>query len=466
MEVLVERGASKGDCVQKIVEKYGIWFTILREKKIPSSGFLGLFPREKVELEYCLSPQRIPSRQGVLPGGETLLQLSETPLSPFPNRQAAGQTTASTAMSAATPSILPRDDTTLDFVEAKKRVLAAAGRNPEQVFQQVQGQDEKAINQQLILDKLQEIEEKIGAGGKQTMEHPNLVRIAQILRQNDFSERYTTMLMERAHKELSLETLEDFDAVQNRFLIWIGESIKIYHEPEKPERARGSGGHVGGRIMVLIGPTGVGKTTTVVKLAAIYGIENSKRRPLSVRMITIDAFRIGAYEQIGKFGDIMDIPVSYIDNQRDLRREIDLYREETDLILIDTIGSSPKDSVKLGEMKKLLDACGSKAELHLVISASTKTGDIEHILQQFEPFDYQAVLLTKLDETRYIGNVISALVERNKAVSYITDGQDVPKYIRKASVVRFLINLDEFHVDREEIEKRFPAGEADQFQWG
>jgi flagellar biosynthesis protein FlhF len=65
-----------------------------------------------------------------------------------------------------------------------------------------------------------------------------------------------------------------------------------------------------------------------------------------------------------------------------------------------------------------------------------------------------------------VGNVISALAERGKPISYITDGQSVPKDIKKASVVRFLINLDEFRIDREEIEKRFPAADADQFQWG
>jgi flagellar biosynthesis protein FlhF len=162
----------------------------------------------------------------------------------------------------------------------------------------------------------------------------------------------------------------------------------------------------------------------------------------------------------------MEIPFSCVDNYRDLRREIDLYREETNMILIDTIGRSPRDSVKLGEMKELLDACGSRAQIHLVLSASTKTSDIELTLQQFEPFNYQAVLLTKIDETRHIGNIISALADKGKAVSFITDGQNVPKDIRKASIVRFLINLEEFRVDREEIEKRFPAGEADQFQWG
>ncbi|MDR0290403.1 MAG: flagellar biosynthesis protein FlhF, partial [Treponema sp.] len=218
--------------------------------------------------------------------------------------------------------------------------------------------------------------------------------------------------------------------------------------------------------MVLIGPTGVGRTTTVAKLAAIYGIENAGRRPLSVRMITIDAFRIGAIAQIEKYCRIMELPVSCIENHRDLRREIDLYSEETDLILVDTIGRSPRDSAKLGEMKELLDACGTKAEIHLVLSASTKASDMEHILQQFEPFNYQAILLTKLDETRHIGNVVSSLAERNKPISYITDGQHVPKDIKKASVVRLLINLEDFRIDREKIEKQFPAPEADQFQWG
>jgi flagellar biosynthesis protein FlhF len=357
------------------------------------------------------------------------------------------------------------DDSTLDFVEEKKRVLAAAGKNPDQVFRQIQEQDKteaeiQSRNQQLILDKLENIQKKIETGTEKT-EHPSLIRISQMLKQNDFSECYIAGILEKARKELPLDTLENFGAVQDRVIGWIGESIKIYDGHDRPAR---------GRIMALVGPTGVGKTTTIAKLAAIYGIygietRDAERSPLSVRIITIDAFRIGAKEQIEDYGNIMEIPVSYIDNHRDLRREIDLYREETDLILVDTIGRSPKDSVKLGEMKELLNACGSKAEIHLALAASTKTSDMEHILQQFEPFNYQAVMLTKLDETRHVGNVISALAERGKPVSYITDGQIVPKDIRKASVVRFLINLDEFRIDREEIEKRFPAAEADQFQW-
>ena len=87
------------------------------------------------------------------------------------------------------------------------------------------------------------------------------------------------------------------------------------------------------------------------------------------------------------------------------------------------------------------------------------------MLRQFEPFNYRSVVLTKLDETGHVGNVISALAERGKAVSWITDGQKVPNDIKKASVVRFLTNLDEFKVDRDTIEKLFPVDAADQIQW-
>lgn len=315
----------------------------------------------------------------------------------------------------------------------------------------------EAAHQQQILDRLKEIQETINLKDTVKTEHPSIARISQMLKTNDFSERYTAGILGRAHKELPLDTLEDFNAVQDCVLGWIGESIKIFPVPD-PRK--------GGRIMALVGPTGVGKTTTIAKLAAKYGPLNSDQSPLSIRMITIDAYKIGAKAQLVDYGDMLDIPVAYIDNRRDLRREIDLYREDTDLILVDTIGRSPRDSAKLGEMQELLEACGSKAEIHLAMSASTKTSDMEHILQQFEPFNYQAVILTKLDETRHIGNVISALAERGKPVSYITDGQEAHKNINRASVVRFLINMEEFRVDRDEIEKRFPSVEANQLQWG
>jgi flagellar biosynthesis protein FlhF len=252
--------------------------------------------------------------------------------------------------------------------------------------------------------------------------------------------------------------LDDFNAVQDRLLEWIGESIPIYQKTGAQPFSRRKG-----KIMALIGPTGVGKTTTVAKLAAVYGVISAEAR--SVRMITIDAYRIGAKDQIEKLGDLMGIPVAFVDNRIDLKREIDLYQDKADLLLVDTIGKSPKDSGKLGEMQELLSVIGSRAEVHLVLSASTKARDLIEIMRQFEPFNYHAVILSKLDETGHVGNVISALAEKGKPVSYITDGQKVPEDIMKASAVRFLVNLEEFIVDRDKIEKRFPVQEANSMEW-
>jgi len=104
-----------------------------------------------------------------------------------------------------------------------------------------------------------------------------------------------------------------------------------------------------------------------------------------------------------------------VETFEDLRKTIALYSQDVDLILVDTIGKSPRDNVKLAEMKQLLAACGSNAEVHLALAATTKSSDIREILQQFEPFNYRSVIVTKLDETIRIGNVVSALTERGKA---------------------------------------------------
>jgi flagellar biosynthesis protein FlhF len=110
---------------------------------------------------------------------------------------------------------------------------------------------------------------------------------------------------------------------------------------------------------------------------------------------------------------------------------------------------------KLGEMREVLDAAGSYSEIHLAVSATTKASDVEDILKTFEPFRYRAVILTKLDETLRLGNILSVLSSMGKPVSYIADGQSVPQDIERASVLRLLMNLEGFQCPRERLEKKF-----------
>ena len=416
MELFTEQGKTRLDCEYKIRKKYGERFIVHRQRTVPLGGWLGFFTREGVELEFYIPPQ--------LSGRSYSQNNSASPMN-----QA-------------------------DFEEEKKKVIAA-GRDS------VSGSRPSDAAQNRILEELKEIKQIIDSASTKTEEHPSLKRMAELLRLNDFTDAYISKMLEKARSELSLEILDNFNAAQERLVEWIGESILICKEPFVAPR---SIKRPAAQIIALVGPTGVGKTTTIAKLAANFGLDSDGSSLRSVRMITIDAFRIGARAQIESFGEIMRIPVTYVDNRRDLRKEIAISQDDNDLILIDTIGKSPKDSAKLGEMKEFLDVCGSGLETHLVISAGTKASDVSAILQQFEPFNYRSVIISKLDETIHVGNIISALGSKGKPVSYITDGQKVPSDIKRASVVRFLMNLDEFTLNRDKMEKRFPV-EADKFIW-
>jgi flagellar biosynthesis protein FlhF len=430
MEYFTEQAYSYSACLEKIRKKYGNRAKILIQKSIRMKGPFGFFSRDGVEISGFVSYEagRTAAESGALPRTETVSR--QEPL----------------------PRNIPQTEvrSPVDFETEKKRILAAANPKVDPTLQ-------------LVLSEVRTIKEKIEAGNTAVLstavpgaDHPAITRIRDILIQNDFTPNYTGNIIDRVRKEISLEGLEDFDALQDRVVEWIGESIRIYKEEEIRRRPR---------IMVLVGPTGVGKTTTIAKLAAIYGTGFAGRRPLSVRLVTIDNYRIGASYQIEKYGGIMEIPVSSVKNHQDLKQVIALDSDNMDLILIDTIGKSPRAAVELAEMKQLLDACGSSAEFHLAVAATTKSSDILEILMQYEPFVYRSVIVTKMDETIRLGNVISALSDKGKPVSFITEGQQVPNDIQKANIVRFLINLEGFKINQAKIEERFPGNKSDYIQW-
>ncbi len=280
----------------------------------------------------------------------------------------------------------------------------------------------------------------------QRQEHPAFENIENLLSENDFSHGFISMIIKKMRSELSLDVLEDEEYVQEKVLEWISENIPLYENDNNNKKKK--------KILILVGPTGVGKTTTIAKLAAIHSIGAKGEQAKDVRIITIDNYRIGARQQMKTYADILEVPFAGVENSEDLKNKIALYKD-ADLILVDTIGKSPKDYMNLAKMREVLEACGGKAEIHLALSSTTKASDIKEVLQQFEPFGYSSVVLTKLDETMRVGNVISVLWERGKSVSYITNGQGVPDDIERAGVVRFLKTLEGFSLSPETLRNKF-----------
>jgi len=178
------------------------------------------------------------------------------------------------------------------------------------------------------------------------------------------------------------------------------------------------------KVKVFVGPTGVGKTTTIAKLAHKYTSEG-----YSVALINLDSFKAGAFEQLAYFAKRLKLPHYTI---RTFQRFKKVYKsvQDNDIILIDTTGMSPYDSQRLVKTLKYINIDklnqSKNIEVNLVISTTIKYEDLEAIHKNFETLKIDNVILTKFDETKYIGPIISYLLEHSLTLSYFTIGQSVP----------------------------------------
>ena len=181
------------------------------------------------------------------------------------------------------------------------------------------------------------------------------------------------------------------------------------------------------KIVALIGTTGVGKTTTVAKIAAKFVLEKGVRE---IALIAADNYRIAAVEQLKTYSDILGLPLEVVFTTADLKAKLRQHRDKK-LILIDTAGRSQNNEEQMGELKDFL-ATEPSIEKHLVLSATTKERDAEAIFERFAACRPDRILLTKTDETENVGFIVNLLFDRRLALSYLTTGQTVPDDIEPA----------------------------------
>ncbi len=181
------------------------------------------------------------------------------------------------------------------------------------------------------------------------------------------------------------------------------------------------------RVAALVGPTGVGKTTTVAKLAA-YAQLHLKQK---VALVTLDTYRMAAVDQLQQYAQILQVPLHVALTVEDLRSALRFYQDRA-LVLIDTPGHSPKDTETLGQLRGLLDEL-PEVETHLVLSATTKPRDLTEIATRYEPLRPTRLLFTKLDETSTYGPILSTLARVKRPLSYLGTGQEVPDALELAT---------------------------------
>lgn len=286
---------------------------------------------------------------------------------------------------------------------------------------------------------------------------PSIRKIQELLETNDFCPEYVKNICSKLTKEFPLSQLEDFEEVKKTVMQWIADSIVI------PQDDITKSTHV----IVLVGPTGVGKTSTISKMAVYLTrlarkLKDDKKYNPRVKMITTDRIRMGAEEQLQKFCDVLGIPLQKAEDSKDLQ-EILKDRDSYDYVFIDTNGCSPNDEDNIGTTKKMLNVPGVKFDIYLVISADKKAQDIRSIMQNYERFGFNSVIITKLDETNQIGNILSIMAEKQKTFSYIGTGQSITEDFEKATVLTFLSKLADFNIDITHFENtKSDNGEPDE----
>ena len=285
-------------------------------------------------------------------------------------------------------------------------------------------------------------------------DHKNITKIEEILEDNEFTRNYIKKITSRIKSEITLDLLDDFNYVQECVLQWIGESIPVANTllTKSP------------RIIVLIGPTGVGKTTTVAKLASAIAVDAKRNKDKykwepRIRMITTDTMRIAAQEQLSRWAEIIKVRVDKAENSEDLEKLFASYAPNSDYIFVDSSGYSPNDFDHILRMRQILDVKNFNEHIYLTVVAGVSASDLDNIIRNYETFDFKSVIVTKCDETKRFGRIISVLSERNKPVSWVATGQEIFKTIQPASKAFFLKRLTGFNVDAHFIEKKF--GSAD-----
>jgi len=224
---------------------------------------------------------------------------------------------------------------------------------------------------------------------------------------------YARDLMARTRRQLEPDEIDDLESVVETVKQEISGEIEVA-DPLRTDRNETL-------LVPFVGPTGVGKTTTMAKLAAYFSVEEGQ----SVSFITFDTYRLAAVEQLRCYADILQVPVEAVMSEEEFQETLEEFRTDSDIVFIDTAGRSQFDDEKIGELKSMIRT-NESVVTHLVVDATSRPEDLRSILDGFEPIGFDRLVVTKLDETRNHGSILSLTRRTDAPLSYFTNGQDVP----------------------------------------
>lgn len=280
--------------------------------------------------------------------------------------------------------------------------------------------EEKKLEERLD-DLSNRLEETLGHSSKEmeTVKEPsseelNFVRILySTLVKNEVNEQYVNQILDEIEKFIRPGNSVDIilSNVYQKLILRFGQPKMIDLSGNKP------------KVLFFVGPTGVGKTTTIAKIASKYKVEYGKK----IAFITADTYRIAATEQLQVYANILDAPMEIVYSKEEMNDAIGKL-SDYDLIFVDTAGFSHKNEAQRKDMKLLLQGVSNEytKEVYLVLSATTKYRDLLEIVDIYHEICDYKLIFTKLDETTTYGNLLNIKLYSGADLSYTTNGQNVP----------------------------------------
>jgi len=247
----------------------------------------------------------------------------------------------------------------------------------------------------------------------------SLQDLLKLLNTNGVNLSLANSMIEEIFTSLKGEELLEEELITNKILTKIKNYLQITGPIKFNEKQS--------TIVLVVGPTGSGKTTTIAKLAALYKYTYSRK----VALVSADSYRIAAMEQLKSFAEIAKIPFTAVYNNSDLIDKINSMKRY-ELILIDTAGVNPKNMKQMVNLKETIKVARAD-EIHLALSITTKYADLQDNIKNFAMIPYSGIILTKMDETSGTGDILNLAADFEKPFSYITHGQDIPEDITLAN---------------------------------
>lgn len=336
------------------------------------------------------------------------------------------------------------DDAKTIEEQSKIKELEEMLRKKEEESKQLQEESQKKEKEfsHKLEEMMKEVVEKVSSIPEKSKEkgflsQPNeeiLLHFYEKMLEKEITETNAKKLILDIQNQLGKMDWTKQEVVEETLLEHIANEIKVTGKIDYNEE----------KVISVVGPTGVGKTTTIAKIGAYLRIKGKK-----IGFITTDTFRIGAVKQLQIYAGYLESPFYKVETVEELKDAIKKlkFEHEVDNILIDTVGRNPLDNGLIEEIKQYLDVTNAD-HISLVLSSTMKTTDAKKIIENFKKLGLTSLIFTKLDETMNHGLILNAMINERLRVSYVTNGQDVPDDIYRASSVelakKVLNGVDEF----------------------